>query len=310
MQGDNNLNNEEVLNKLNRLLFTYYYSLSINAASKTDYTLAAYYISELHKSNGETPVVLDLQAKIAAQQGKFKEAEFLWKKCLTADPDNTSYISALNRINKLLTSKAFRFYGLIKLLTITAAILLFAILIFLFIRRQNEINDKLSLLSGKQNSTIARIDSVPITKTVGTELLGTISEKINTIKGINITKTNNELLIVFSGGLFLRGIKIDSLKITPMLQLAKLLESFAGKIVIKIIGSTDDIPVKQGKFQSNTRLSIARASVIHDLIYENSRLPNEDLLIGSINEANHMFSNDNSENRLKNRTVIIKVVQK
>lgn len=310
MQGDNNLNNEVVLNKLNRLLFTYYYSLSINAASKTDYTLAAYYISELHKSNGETPVVLDLQAKIAAQQGNFKEAEFLWKKCLAADPDNTGYIAALNRINKLLTSKAFRFYGFIKLLIITAAILLFAILILLFIRRQNQINDKLSLLSGKQNLTGVRIDSVPVPKIVATELLATINDKVNTIKGINTTKTSNELLIVFNSGLFSRGTKIDSLKITPLLQLAKMLESFAGKVVIKIIGSTDDVPIKQGKFQSNMRLSIERASMIHDLIYKNSRIPNEDLLIGSINETNYMFSNDNAENRSKNRTVIIKVVQK
>ena len=136
MQINNNLNNEELLDKLNGLVFDYYYSLSTKAASKGDYTLAGSYISELLKSDSEVPVLLDLQAKISAQQGKFKEAEFLWKKCLKADPDNSNYISALNRINKLLSSKAFRFHGVVRLLLTIVIILLIAFLFFVFIRER------------------------------------------------------------------------------------------------------------------------------------------------------------------------------
>lgn len=310
MQENTASNSNELLEKLNRLMFDYYFSLSTKAASKGDYALAGSYISELLKSDGEIPVLLDLQAKIAAQQGKFKEAEFLWKKCLKTEPDNVSYISALNRVNKLLSSKAFRFYGILRLLSVLVIILLLTILFFVFIRERKEIRDRLASLSGKHDSTILRIDNGQAPQISKNELLPDINNKISVVKGIHVDKTNDELSVVFENGLFYSGIKIKPDQVSTVLQLAKMLESYAGKIVIKIIGSTDDIPVATGKFKNNNSLSIARANVIYGLVYENSRIPNEDLEIGSLSEVNHIFSNDNSENRLKNRSVIIKIVQK
>lgn len=115
---------DESLDKLNRIIFDYYYSLSSIAASKGKYNLAREYLSELHLSNGESNLIFELQAKIAAQQGKFKEAEFLWKKCLKIEPDNPQYLAAIHRLNKLQSFKVNRFALVFKLSNILLIILL------------------------------------------------------------------------------------------------------------------------------------------------------------------------------------------
>src|SRR5690606_22078462 len=87
------------------------------------------YISDLLKSNGEIPILLDLQAKIYAQQGKFNEAEFLWKKCIVAEPDNNQFVAALNRIHKIQRFKVFKHFTIYKTLGAIAVILLSSLMV-------------------------------------------------------------------------------------------------------------------------------------------------------------------------------------
>jgi len=92
--------------------------------------------------------------------------------------------------------------------------------------------------------------------------------------------------------LFYSGIILKPNKINILKQLSKELDPFAGKIEIRLMGSTDDIPIPLG------------------YSFENSRIPREDLIIGSISESNAVFPNNNTENRLKNRSIIIRITQK
>lgn len=310
MQGNNITQSEDLLEELNSLMFNYYYSLSTIAAAKGDYALAGKYISDLLKSNGEIPILLELQAKIFAQQGKFKEAEFLWKKCLQTEPDNIKYISALKRMNKLLRSKAMKFGWNFRLLLKVAVSLLFLFLFFLFIHWRVEIKEQLSSLNSKQDALNLKIDSLQNFKLIENDLLNIIMNRLTAIKGLSIKQSENEIVVVFDEGLFSKGIEIIPNQTDIVLKLSKMLEPFAGKIDINILGSADNIPITRGKYQSNNALCIARAYVIYDLLYENSRIPCEDLNIGSLSISNSTFSNNNYESRLKNRTVVIKIIPK
>ena len=48
----------------------------------------------------ETPEVLDLKARIRAQQGRLAEAQSLWERALTIDPGNPDYLQGLEYVQK------------------------------------------------------------------------------------------------------------------------------------------------------------------------------------------------------------------
>jgi len=74
-------------------------AIASNMARRGDYKQAE---EILVKSLGTSSIkaeTLNLLAKINVQQGKFKEAQELWKQALQNDPGNTSYIDALAECN-------------------------------------------------------------------------------------------------------------------------------------------------------------------------------------------------------------------
>ncbi|MHC1739757.1 MAG: tetratricopeptide repeat protein [Anaerolineaceae bacterium] len=56
---------------------------------------------EAMRSGKATPTLLDLLARIYAQQELWDKAESVWKQALQLDPENISYIEALKRVAKM-----------------------------------------------------------------------------------------------------------------------------------------------------------------------------------------------------------------
>ena len=311
MEVKTTLFGHDSLRKFDRIIFDYYFSLSSIAASKGKYNQASDYLSELLKTDGESARIFDLQAKIAAQQGKLREAEFLWKKCLKAEPDNPDYIAALNRINIVLRLKSVRFYYLFKPLKTITVVLLIVILLFFYFYERVDRKQQLTVLTVQNEAMISRVESLIISKESVDELLLSISDKMRTINGISVVCTNNEITILFNEGLFFRGDNIKSDQMSTLHILSQSLSPYAGRIIVKIIGSTDNTPILiSNSFENNDELSVSRAKTVFDRVYESSRIPREDLMIGSLSESNTWFPNDTPENRMRNRTVIIKISQK
>jgi flagellar motor protein MotB len=298
----------DTLSKLDKIIFNYYFSLSSIAASNGNYSLASDYLSELLKSEEESVIVIDLQAKIAAQQGKFREAEFLWKKCLKAEPDNPEYFAALNRINKVLTSKSVRFYTLFNLLKITTVFLLILILLFIFVFEIFQQEQHMTFIKEQNQEMISKIENLINLKASENKYLLDITDKMKSINGITVESNSNEISIYFNDGLFSKAdiMKTNYLKTLDIIS--KTLSPYSGRIMVKVIGSTDSTPIKfRNNFRNNDDLSISRAKAVFDRFYESSRIPREDLMIGSLSESNTLFPNDTPENRKKNRTVFIKI---
>jgi len=299
------------LSKLDKIIFNYYFSLSSIAASKGNYSLASDYLSELLKSEEESVIVFDLQAKIAAQQGKLREAEFLWKKCLKAEPDNPNFIAALNRINKIANSKSYIYYYPFKLLkVVTIGFLIIILLFFFFYERVNR-KQQLAFIVSQNNEMLSKIENTINPKLLENELLLKVSEKLITIPGISMEQKKNEITILFNEGLFNQGDNLKPYQLITLDNISQTLTPYAGKILVKIFGSTDNTPISfSNAFKTNEDLSISRAKAVFDRVYESSRIPREDLMIGSLSESNTLFPNDTPENRKKNRTVFIKISPK
>lgn len=311
MEVNTSLLGDDSIRKLDKIIFDYYYSLSSIAASKGNYAEASDYLSELLKSNEESTIIFDLQAKIAAQQGKFREAEFLWRKCLKTEPENPDYNAALNRINKILSTKTIRFYYFFKSSLVITVLVLIFVLLFMYSSERVAQKQQIINLKSQNEAILSKVENLITIKTPENKLLSSINEKLKPITGLTLVNTNNEIIILFDEGLFGNGADLKSNMKNILEILSKSISPYAGQIIVKIIGSTDSTPITfNNNFKNNDDLSIARAKAVFDWVYESSRIPREDMMIGSLGELNTWFPNDTPENRLKNRTVIIKISKK
>jgi chemotaxis protein MotB len=90
----------------------------------------------------------------------------------------------------------------------------------------------------------------------------------------------------------------------PLLQtIGKILKKTKGEILV--VGHTDNVPLKGGRYGSNLGLSLARAATVTEfLIYRSDINPARISTMG-FGEYRPMTSNDTAEGRQKNRRVEI-----
>ncbi|GEM_PF-2675297 len=296
--------------EINKLLFDYYMHLSSEAAFKGDYITASSYISGLSKSFGDNLALMDLQAKIYAQQGMFNEASFLWRKCLKADPNNNHFISALHRIDQLQKSRVFYRFFRFKGVVLTLSLIAIGLLLYTVVAGINRQSANMKLLQEQQITLLAKIDALPAIREIrsSTNILNEVKTNLAKVAGINVVENNGTLLVTFNEGLFRKGAKPLKTGIETIALLAKMLDPFAGRILMSILGCSDDVQIVQGQyFNDDNSLRQARAMAVGKIILKNSRILNEDILTGILSVDKVPFINDNHQNQQKNRTVAIKI---
>lgn len=300
--------------EINKFLPDYYFYLSSGAAFTGDYVTAGNYISVLTKSFPESVTLMNLQAKIYAQQGKFTEAAYLWRKCLKIDPDNNNFIRALYRIDQLQVSQIYRHLFLVKLLGGLCLIAGFILLISFLLTAIKRQSGDLRILRNQQTLIQNKIDSMIFLETTmvsSSGILNEIETGLKNIDGISIGVRKEELTVTFNEDIFRNGDKLSKSGSDKVIQVAKTLEPFTGRIVLVIMGCSDDVPISNRKtFQNNQELRLARSVAVHKLISENSRIFPEDILTGASHEGHVPFNTENTVNKLKNRTVTIRTLPK
>ena len=96
---------------------------------------------------------------------------------------------------------------------------------------------------------------------------------------------------------------------TPvLLSIAKALSELDNNI--RVIGHTDNVPIKNGTFRSNWDLSAARAINVMHFLADNGQLAPERLSIQGNGEYSPKYDNSTAEGRAKNRRVEIMVIRK
>lgn len=284
-----------------------------NFARKGYHNQAEIIISEILKDYGDFSEILDLQARIYAQQGRIVEAEAIWRKALLLDPSNSAYQKALNRISKMQQRPIWLvplFYLIISLFLIFALVSGTTILV-------NQIKmsspPQLSDISQNQNIENELINKLTVMENSIQSLMNSSISMVPpnldlNISGISTKVEKNELIVIFDEGVFEIGAVLKSESKTLLTELGRQLEPYAGRIYIKIYGITDDIPMPEGqKYHDNVDLGKARASAVFDRFRETTNLIPDKILIGSFGKYLPPFPNDTQSNRSKNRTVILKI---
>lgn len=98
-------------------------------------------------------------------------------------------------------------------------------------------------------------------------------------------------------------------KVTPLLlQISKMLKGLDNNI--RIVGHTDNIPIKNEKFRSNWDLSAARAINVMSFMVDSGGMNPEKLSIQAYGQYMPKYNNSTEEGRSKNRRVEIFIVRK
>jgi type VI secretion system protein ImpK len=251
------------------------------------------------ETKGDNPMVLDLNARIFAQQGRFMEAAALWTRASQLDPLNNDYKTGLERIAKIqrTTLRTSSLSALLK-----GVIILASIILLLFLLEKYE-NNRFAALRWE----IAAIKEKPgkVTLTASQPTLPGL--KID-IPGISSRTADNGIAIQFNSGLFSKNLVLKPGPKKILKTLGRQLQAFTGQVKLYITGCSDDTPIPPGRqFRDNIALGLARAAAVAEYLRENTQLPANMFFISSAGGSAAPYPNNTQENRLKNRTVIMRI---
>lgn len=141
---------------------------------------------------------------------------------------------------------------------------------------------------------------------IGKELDEVISSQLADIKDkIEIDSSDEEITIRLMGeSTFDSGKAVIRPQMKPLLKkVAEMIRGDANDIIIA--GHTDNVPIRSGPYQTNLRLSTARASAVAEYIISHSRINPQRISTMGFGEYRPIDTNKTPEGRQKNRRVEI-----
>jgi chemotaxis protein MotB len=124
-------------------------------------------------------------------------------------------------------------------------------------------------------------------------------------ENINIYNDAEGVVIAFKASILFAPGKADiNPEMLPIIErLGKIIEATTNDILI--IGHTDNVPIRSGRYRSNWELSFFRSLSFLNYFLEETKIPPERFGVGGAGDSQPRFPNTTSENRKKNRRVEI-----
>ena len=127
----------------------------------------------------------------------------------------------------------------------------------------------------------------------------------------SISVAGKTMRIVFPYGLFESGTRLRENARLDLLALAAQLQGKLNGFTVIVEGHTDTTPVRADntRFVDNFALGMARAEAVKHYLAEQGNLPPDKIQTASAGQSSPPFPNDTDENRSRNRTAIISIMQ-
>lgn len=278
-----------------------------------EYGEAESLLSKLVENQIDHPVVLDLLARIYAQQGQLGKAEGFWNRALQKDSSNNAYREGLAKIDEIRKRPAGVQVYWMSALTLGAVFLI--LLVSLLLLRKIELihptlPGELSRIAENQHEILNRMERIEkrLGSTQNIRKSSTTLFRVD-VEGILVTTENGEAILTFEEGLFSSGDRLTDRGREILSRLGKQLEPYAGEIFLIVTGYTDDRPLAVGsRFSDNLSLGMARAARALEQLRQTSRLPIGIFSARSLGDTATPFPNDSAQNRSRNRTVSIRIL--
>ena len=264
------------------------------------YAAAESLLSELIHKQRPNALAIDLLARMRAQQGKLGDAESLWLRASALDGRVEDYKEALHRIEKMQSRPAWFVFApsLTFIAVVIVCVLTGAVGLNKYAAHPRDGNAQ------TEDVTQGHKSPDPIQQQ---ESLASL--KLN-VAGARVSRNETGVVVSFERGLFGPNAKLKPVAKSLLRALAEQLEPYIGQISLRIAGHTDNSPARfSGKLEDNVALGMARAMAVFDFFKEETKLPASMLSVSSAGEAQPPFPNDIYENRIRNRTVSLLLVE-
>lgn len=239
-----------------------------------------------------TPPVLDLLARIRAQQGRLTDARTLWTEAARLDPNNESYSAALHRLARIGR------YRWTKAGQLLAGVMLAVILVAVFAKvmkawRRHE----RAVILNEFRPTLP-VPKAPAVLEISFE-----------IPGVTRRVEGAEVVLRFDSGLFKKGDILTPEAKVLLNAVGSRLKPMASKVTVCIVGYTNNLPVKHTvHFRDNQFLALARAHAAAGFIASSAGIPSRQLTLQPA--EGFIYPNDTPGNRAKNRSIEIRISAK
>ncbi|HZZ84902.1 MAG TPA: hypothetical protein VFE30_10220 [Anaeromyxobacteraceae bacterium] len=249
--------------------------------------------------------VLDLLAKVRAQQGRYEDAEALWSRA-KALSGSDGYDAALRRIEAVRTRPAW----LPSKLLIAAAVIVAAVALGI-VRAPSWTKPTAHSAAAAGMQAVAPLQQPKASSPEeGRANAPAAQPQHFSVAGVTQAARDGGVELTLAEGLFRTGVSLRPHAVATLDELGARLGNAPQRTMVVIIGHTDDIPVATGKrFTDNASLGLARATVVMRRLIASSSLPATSFLVGTAADAGGPYPNDTRDNRLRNRTVTLHLMQ-
>lgn len=258
-----------------------------DAARAGHYTQAERLLMAMHPS----AACRDLLARIYAQQGRYQEAEAAWREVLSLRPEDEAARAGLARLASLRAGAGGMWHA-------AAAMLLIALL----------------TLAGVAAVALWTVNAVrgdrlapPVAGVAPSPVKATPAPIAVAADGITTSQDGETTLVTFRNGLFERVLVFSAEGRQALTAVARQLQPHAASLRVEITGHSDDTPVPPGsRYRDNTSLAFARALAAMELMSGSAALPRHLFALRAAGTA-PPYANSSAENRLRNRTVTLRI---
>ncbi|MEV4364509.1 OmpA family protein [Nonomuraea sp. NPDC049625] len=246
--------------------------------------------------------VLDLLARIHAQQGDLDRADQCWAEAERLAPGGAEIAAGRRRIAAM--RPAARRRGLGKGLLATCTVLVTGAVLVLLVDIRLE---TAGLRMSQQPAALPTGREVAAPPTVVTisppEKPDVLARMRLDVPGIRVRRSPGEISIVFEEALFSQGTELTRRGQAVLDGLGGRLRPYANEIDVAVVGHTDrDALLPGGEYVSNTDLGLARATYVREILRTTSRIPTTRFALSSLGGVMPPYRDD-----ARNRTVTLRI---
>ncbi|GAA4509308.1 hypothetical protein GCM10023191_070360 [Actinoallomurus oryzae] len=244
--------------------------------------------------------VLDLLARIHAQQGLIEQADECWAAAERLAPGATEITEGRRRVARMRGgSHPYRGRLLFRAGTAAGLVLALALLV----------DTRVEL--GRHPQATAPVPYVQPSRTPArpapsaTDALAGMNLRL---PGVRERRRSGEVEVTFTKGLFREGATLSPGGRTVLRALGARLRPYGTRISVAVIGHTDGLAVPpSGDYTDNLELGTLRATVVREVLRGAAGIPTARFSVSSMGDAMPLFRGHSAADQARNRTVSLRI---